>query len=90
MNQLRSLTISHLGPLLINHLGNKPHQYLIAQCVWYGACNIMLLIITVGFCILHDVLYDMGIMTSSIIVYWQCQFYCQDNGLLMAQLCAMI
>ena len=25
------------GPLLINHLGNKPQQYLIAQCVMVHA-----------------------------------------------------
>ena len=69
MNQLRSLTISHLEPLLINHLGNNPHQYIIAHCVWYGAWNIMLFIITVGFCILHDVLYDMGIMKPPLVVF---------------------
>ena len=79
MNQLRSLPISHLEPLLINHL------------VWYGAWNIMLFIITVGFCILHDVLYDMGIMKPPLVLYWQCQFLYSRQWSAMAQLiCAMI
>ena len=43
------------------------------------------IIITVGFCILHDVLYDMGITKppSIIVVYTgSVGFYSQDNGLL--------
>ena len=84
MNQLRSLPISHLGPLFINHLGNKPHQCPIAQCVWYGTFN-------VSFCILH-VLYDMGILKPPLVVLntGSVSFYIQDNGLIWAQLCAMI
>ena len=84
MNQLRSLPISHLEPLLINHLGNKPHQYIIAHCVWYGACNIMLLMITVGFFVLHDVLYDLGIMKLPLVILYtgSVSLYIQDNGLL--------
>ena len=42
------------------------------------------MIITVGFCILHDVLYDMGIMKPPLVLLYtgSVSFYCQDNGLL--------
>ena len=80
MHQLRSLPISHLGPLLINHLGNKPHQCPICSVcvVWY------IQYYAVGFCILHDVLYDMGIMKPPLVVLntGSVSFYIQDNGLL--------
>ena len=44
----------------------------------------MLFIITVGFCILHDVLYDMGNMKPPLVVYILAVsvFFIQDNDLL--------
>ena len=52
----------------------------------------MLLIITVGFGILHDVLYDMGIMKPPLVLlYTGCvSFYFQDIGLLWQIMCYYI
>ena len=50
------------------------------------------MIITVGFCILHDVLYDMGITKPPLALLYtgSVSFYSQDKWSAMAQLCAMI
>ena len=57
------------------HVGSG-HTFLIKEVTisirkiifYYESIEITSLIITVGFCMLHDVLYDMGIMKPPLVV----------------------